>query len=508
MLTIFLVSIRKGFPHMNLTDERLRQLDNPSLTDSERVLLRCRLAAEFIHIGQYQAAREALGELWRGAGVRPNIEGLEKKVAAEVLLQCGALSGWIGSSMPTKGVQENAKDLISESISIFESIGASVRAALARSDLALCYWREGAYDEARIILGKAVDALTETDTEQKATILLRCVTVECAAGKYNAALDILKDAARLLNESRNDVLKGSLHNLYAVTLQRMGSLEGHTDYYDQAIIEYTAAVHHYKQARHERFAAIIENNLALVLYRVKRYEEAHKYLDRAERALQKLNDDGLLAEVNETRARVYLAEQKYREANRAIARAIQTFEKGSEPTVLTDAFVAQGIAWARLGVFDSSIGILRRAVSIAEEAGAHTNAALAALTLIEEHGAKRLAETEAYNLYLNADSLLKETQNAEIMARLRACARIIILRRSRLWMGEGFTLPDALLDYEAQFIEQALEGEHGIVSRAARRLGINYQTLINILNTRHQNLLTKRTPPKKRGRRIIKKAKD
>jgi hypothetical protein len=48
---------------MNLADERLKQLDNPSLTESERTLLRCRVAADFIHKGQHEAAREALGEL-------------------------------------------------------------------------------------------------------------------------------------------------------------------------------------------------------------------------------------------------------------------------------------------------------------------------------------------------------------------------------------------------------------------------------------------------------------
>ncbi len=47
---------------MNLTDARLKELDNPSLTHNERILLRCRLASEFIHIGQYEVAREALNQ--------------------------------------------------------------------------------------------------------------------------------------------------------------------------------------------------------------------------------------------------------------------------------------------------------------------------------------------------------------------------------------------------------------------------------------------------------------
>jgi hypothetical protein len=48
---------------MTLAEERLRELDSPTLSADERVLLRCRVAGEFTHAGQYEAAREALGEL-------------------------------------------------------------------------------------------------------------------------------------------------------------------------------------------------------------------------------------------------------------------------------------------------------------------------------------------------------------------------------------------------------------------------------------------------------------
>ena len=56
---------------MTLADERLKELDNPSLAENERTLLRCRVATDLIHKGQYEAAREALGELWLGIGERP-----------------------------------------------------------------------------------------------------------------------------------------------------------------------------------------------------------------------------------------------------------------------------------------------------------------------------------------------------------------------------------------------------------------------------------------------------
>ena len=59
---------------MTLAESLLRQLDDPTLSHDERVRLRCEIAAEFEHRGQYAAARDALGELWRGVGQRPALE--------------------------------------------------------------------------------------------------------------------------------------------------------------------------------------------------------------------------------------------------------------------------------------------------------------------------------------------------------------------------------------------------------------------------------------------------
>src|ERR1700755_3476544 len=66
----------KGLPHMNLTDVRLKELDNPALTDDERVVSLCRAAAELSHGGRHDDARKILGGLWRGVGERPNVEVL------------------------------------------------------------------------------------------------------------------------------------------------------------------------------------------------------------------------------------------------------------------------------------------------------------------------------------------------------------------------------------------------------------------------------------------------
>lgn len=491
---------------MNLADERLKELGNPSLTEGECALLRCQAAADLIHRGQYEAASEVLGGLWQGIGRRPNVEGLDERTTAEVLHQAGALSGWLGASRQAQGAQDAAKDLLSESAALFERVGETAKAAFARSDLALCYWREGAYDEARVLLTRASDELADTDAERRAIILLRLITVECAAGRLHNALDLLKESGSVLSGSENHGLRGSFHNLHAVTLRRLGALEGHGDYYDRAIIEYTAAVYYYEQARHERYAASIENNLAFLLYKLGRYADAHEHLDRAQSVLARLRDEGTLAQVDETRARVLVAEKHYREAARVIEGAIKRLELGGESALLADALTLQGVVWARLGGYESSLNIMRRAVGVAEQAGALSNAGLAALTLVEEHGAHRsTTDEELYDFYRRADRLLKGTQNAEELARLRACARLVMRRLAGVQFGEkNFTLFSAVQELEAKLIWQALDEAGGSVTRAANILGIRHQTLSSMLNTRHKRLLSKRTPPEKRLKSIIK----
>jgi tetratricopeptide (TPR) repeat protein len=141
---------------MTLADERLRELDNSSLTENERVLLRSRVAADLIHKGQYEAAREALGELWWGIGQRPDVGELPPMTAAEVLLRCGALTGWLGSAGNVAGTEEKAKDLLTESLRLFQDQGQYKKSSEVQYELGVCYWRLGAHDEGRVMLREAL----------------------------------------------------------------------------------------------------------------------------------------------------------------------------------------------------------------------------------------------------------------------------------------------------------------------------------------------------------------
>lgn len=490
---------------MTLADERLKELDNPSLTTDERILLRCRVAADLAHAGQYEAAREALGELWPGIGEKPDVKRLPPAVAAEVLLQCGTLAGLLGSARNVPGAQEWAKDLLTEAVRKFQSQGKYQKASEAQCELGTCYWWLGAHDEARVIMSEALKPLTDADMELKAKIHIRRTLVEIWGNRYYDALSILK-AAEPVFESASDALKGRWHGQKALVLRRLATAEGGPDYFDNAIIEYTAAIYHYEQAKHERYCGTNLNNLAFLLYKLGRYREAHEHLDRAQLIFTKLKDAGILAQVDETRARVLIAEKKYRDADRILTDVIKTFEASGEAALLADALTLQGVVWARLGCLKSSADILRRAVEVAHHAGAHAQAGQAALTLIEEHGSTwLLEESEVSQVYQRADELLKGTQDAEDVRRLRACARVVVKRLSGMRLRDkNFSFYGAVHELESRLIERALEETGGSVTRAAKLLGLKHQTLIAMINKRHKMLQAKRVIPEKRLRSIIK----
>jgi transcriptional regulator with GAF, ATPase, and Fis domain len=131
------------------------------------------------------------------------------------------------------------------------------------------------------------------------------------------------------------------------------------------------------------------------------------------------------------------------------------------------------------------------------------------LALVEEHGLSRLLPpAEVHEAYLRADRFLRDTQDAEDVERLRACARVVMRRLAETPIHEkNFSLYGTVHEFEAKLIGQALEESGGNITKAARLLGLTHQSLISMLGTRHKALAGKRKPAQRRRKSIIKKPK-
>ena len=114
----------------------LVKLESSHLTLNESARLRCEAALELKDKGEYDRAREVLRPFWQTFGERPNTEGLHPGMVAELLLHVGILTRWIGSKNQVKASSQIASDLISESITYWESEKDVKKVAAARAEMA------------------------------------------------------------------------------------------------------------------------------------------------------------------------------------------------------------------------------------------------------------------------------------------------------------------------------------------------------------------------------------
>jgi tetratricopeptide (TPR) repeat protein len=433
---------------MNLTGELLNS-DHYTTSRDEQARLCCLRAKELQNAGEYEAARAALGGLWQTLGERPNTEGFGDLTRAELLLRTGALTGFLGSSRRIEGAQEAAKNLISESTALFRAAGESVREAESLRELGYCYWREGAHDEARVVLNEALKLLPEGCDEQRAQTLHRLAIVESSATRYHDALDLLNQAAPLFESSGDDTQRGKFHVELAVVLDFLAEGERRETYADRALLEYAAASYYFERAAHTRYRAAAENNYAYLLFKRGRFAEAHEHLDCARRLFTSLRDSARVAQVDETRARVLVAEGRFSEAEHVARAAVRALSSGGEQAILAEALTAQGVALARLNRKDEARAVLRRAADLASLAGHLEGAGLAELAALEElHD--RLTPEEMRASYAAADELLARTQHQETLARLRASSRLVVAA-SRHESSRGTTQTHIV----EQFVEEA-----------------------------------------------------
>ena len=468
-------------------------------THDLQVRRQCELAKQLENAGDYEEARLAFAGLWNRIGERPPLDGLNPATKAELLLRVGSLSGWIGSAQQIADAQEFAKDLIAESARLFASIGHHEKAVEAQTDLAICYWRAGALDEANVWFQEALSRAASV--ENRVRILINKAIVEIFSNRINEALDNLGQAAPLLEHIEDHATHGRYHMQRAIAFKRRGG----SDNLDLALIENAAASFHLEQARHTRYLARVENNTGFILLEFQRYDEALEHLNKARQIFVDLKDTGSVAQVNETRARVLLAQGLYAEAEESAGAAVAALEHGDEHSLLSEALTTHGIALAHLGHSETALATFSKGAEIAALAGDRVSSARTRLLMLE-HLLNHVPPTELFKLYLQADEQIGTPADSEVVEHLRTAARATIEAARRALVNSddlstGGSLKEEVRRYEGQLIKRALEKSDGQVTNAARLLGITHQGLCEILNSRHKNLRLK--PPRQRQRSLI-----
>jgi len=401
------------------------------LSYEEQVLRVCRAARVLEDAGEYEGAREALSEPWPAASWRPLTDGLGSPAAGELLLRAGALTGRAGSAKQTLGAQQRARKLIVESILLFKQAKLKQKVAEAQVELARCHWREGDFEEARGLLGKALAAAGEDAEGERitASALLLAAVVEDDSGWLDKAYDLLKKSAPLFLSCGSPVLLARFYNYLGVVRDKLYEESGREEYLQEARIDHAGASGLFEDAGAKRLLAQSENNCGLLLLKLKMFDEAAARLRHALDLFNELGDAGSAAIVKDSIARLHIAQGRYAEAARVAEEAVKESEGGGRLAVLADMLTTLGEAQAGLGPAHhvAAWKTLVRAVVVAEETGAGEKAGLAALTVVEK--CEGLSFEVAANIYERACQHLEGTQSARTRKRLNEAARKIFKAR-------------------------------------------------------------------------------
>jgi len=443
---------------------------------------------------------------WKGVGERPKTTGLDPAVTAEVLLCVGILTSWIGSKNQIPDAQELAKNLITQSINYFESTGDRTSMAIAQSEIAYCYYREGSLNEARSWLHEALNKLN-FEGAARARALLKLTTVECSAARFHEALELLTANEALFRKITNHTIKGGYHQELAIILRNLATTENRPEYFRRAINEYKEAERQFRLAHNPIFRADVINNVGFLLFKLSRYKEAHKYLDEARRLTVRFTEKARTAQIDESRAQVLIAEGRLTEAERIARRAVSTLRKGGHFCMMAEALITRGVALARLGRTSQSHFIFRQAIEAAHQVGALNISGLAALTLLEE--IKDLSPNILQAAYRQAREWLANSQSPDMKLRLADVASRVVAsihtelsaeEATEILLTEPGGLRAQLEKHERVVIKRALAQVDGRVTHAASLLEMRYQSLAYIIERRHPDLLKKRTPIRRRQR--------
>jgi hypothetical protein len=252
----------------------------------------------------------------------------------------------------------------------------------------------------------------------------------------------------------------------------------------------------------------VKNNVGLILFNLSRFKEAHKYLDEARRLTVSFKDKARTAWYDESSAQVFIAEGKLKEAEAVARRAVSALEKGGHYCMMAEALITQGIALAQSRRAERAQLIFQRAIEIALQVDALNIAGLAALTLIEE--VDQLSQATLQAAYQQAREWLSNSQSQEVKLRLADAAGKVTAsvpgelsseEATEILLTKPGALQDRILKYEGALIKQALAQANGRVTHAASLLGMSYQALCYIIESRHKDLLKERSPIRRRARK-------
>jgi tetratricopeptide (TPR) repeat protein len=391
-------------------------------TREEQIQVYCSIAREQIEGGNYEAAYEVLRPWWVFEKW-PKVDGLDQGSCADLLFTTGELAGCLASARQLPLGQKHGEALLSGSIAVFEQLGFRTRAAEARIELALCYYRQGLFDLGRSTLVHVLTVLSSDENELRSLALIRLASLERHAGRLTDALTCLMKARDVV-EFAGPWVTGRCNLELASTYKALGVSENNELYFERAKELYLKALHDFEGVGNHRLTAIVENNLGLLSMLMRRLSDAEFRLLRARHSFSHFDDQIRCAQVDDSLARFYLAQEEFDKARIAIEGAVLTMERGDEDVLLAESLRTLATIFCKLCRYSEAQKALDGAYRLASRCGDVDGAGRALLILIEEMG-DMLESAERERVKVRLTDLLSTSEQPSVRARAQRCVQII-----------------------------------------------------------------------------------
>lgn len=285
---------------------------------------------ELERCGKYDEALRQLEEIWDGIKDFSLLRDFPPEIAAELILRCGTLTGYIGHQKQFDDSQEKSKNLVSDARRRFLELQNFEKVAEAEVHLALCYSRKGQKAEAEIWVN---EALSHKISEQSFPRLHACIVKSLIffdTGRYNEIIKLLELENTNFVEFGCNRLLGDYYNYFGLALRNLGEN-------DLALEKYEKARVLHQKSGNKFYLGTIENNIAYLCKKKGLFTKAHQAIDNAIELFRYLEDKTREAFALDTKAQIFYAEERYFECTQAINKAIENLEPGENKAYLVEA---------------------------------------------------------------------------------------------------------------------------------------------------------------------------
>lgn len=309
--------------------------------------------------GKFDQAFHELHGIWDDATSRPNVEGLDVRMTADLLLRCGALIGFLGHSRQIPTAQDQSRNLLTESRSLFLQTYDMLKVAECENYLALAYWRTGEINEAESWIEEALShELPEASDARLYSYVIRNLLL-LSQKKYEEICVNFAELEHTFISNGDAFLTGNFFMNFGIAAKNLGEIESSLNAL-QSARDFFAASGNNNQV------AIVENNLSQLYRSEKRFAEAHEAIDRSTDLFRQIGDRTREGYSLDTKALIYFDAGDYRTALETVECGIAILGKSENFAYLTDTIATKAKIQLYLNDFSTATLTLLEAVELAK----------------------------------------------------------------------------------------------------------------------------------------------